>query len=480
MSDTTATLAYDLRDVFTQSAGPNIHRANRITGVGVITDPAAAASANGNHYFVRGWSLWLHPNDGLKSNFDLQANNLPAEGAQSMRNRVRDEFRIGNSFTAATWTTYNLGAAEQGLTIYDYAFATSYTGPFFIKAGTSIFMGKMTEVTHHTHYTAADANANTAADHLGIELRFPVYHYDAAAGDVVQLPRQDSPLTAHGQGVNATLQIVIPGKDWWAAYVTAEPFGAIADDSKRLGAVFQSIKRISQHVCAPVLNPNLRIGSTAPLNHDSRHLPPEMRDFRLQLQDIDWSRLRTDKVSINELTLYEFRDGVQKVGAEQNVLYLPQFREFKNTVQGGAFDITVFSELGAPSYYCFFCRSATTDILQQPKIQELSIRCETTKKKSNTITDSTAGQLYHLTQRNVHPGAGYDRNAFKRRQTILLSAEDVGLMGLKTHQYQSPKRVEYTFTGVTDRPGTLYAVFVYNNRGLHIDGRRLHIVMLHE
>ncbi len=43
----------------------------------------------------------------------------------------------------------------------------------------------------------------------------------------------------------------------------------IRADSERLGAVFQS-----QHVCAPVLNPNLRIGSTAPLNHDTRHLPP--------------------------------------------------------------------------------------------------------------------------------------------------------------------------------------------------------------
>ena len=53
-------------------------------------------------------------------------------------------------------------------------------------------------------------------------------------------------------------------------------------------------------------------------------------------------------------------------------------------------------------------------------------------------------------------------------------------MGLKSHEYQKAKRVEYTFSGTTDRPGQLYVVLVYNNRGLHIDGRRLQVVTLHE
>ena len=205
-----------------------------------------------------------------------------------------------------------------------------------------------------------------------------------------------------------------------------------------------------------------------------------MRDFRQQLQDIDWGRLRSDRVSINDLTLYEFKDGVQKVGAEQNIMYLPQFREFKRSVQGGEFKITIFSELGCPSFFTFFCRSTTTDILQQPLIKTLSIACETTKKKSNTISNASIGQLYHLTQRNVHPAAEYDRTAFNRRQTILLSAEDVGLLGLRAHEYQKAKRVEYTFSGSCDRSGNFYIVMVYNNRGLHIDGRRLQVVTLHE
>jgi hypothetical protein len=230
------------------------------------------------------------------------------------------------------------------------------------------------------------------------------------------------------------LIMYIPGYQFYETHVNADPFAAIMADSNRLGPVFQSIKRISQHICAPVLNPNLRIESKAPLNHDTRHLPPELRDFRLQLQEIDWSRLRSNRVSINELTLYEFKGGVQVPGAQQNILYLPEFRETKRSVSQGTFDITVFSELGCPSYFAFFCRNETTDILQQPLIKTLSIINETTKKKSNTVTDMTIGQMYHLTQRNVHPAAEYGRDAFNRRQTILLSAEDVGLLGLTSRR----------------------------------------------
>ena len=246
------------------------------------------------------------------------------------------------------------------------------------------------------------------------------------------------------------------------------------------GAVFQSIKRISQHVCGPILNPNLRIGAAAPLNYDSRHLPPELRDFRLKMHSIDWSRLQAKSTTLNEINLYQFRDGIQKVGAQQNILYLPQFREVVRPVTDNTFDFEVFSELGSPSYFCIFCRSGATDILQQPIIRTLSIFNGTTKKKSNVVTDATVTQLYHLTQRNVHEAAQYDRAAFRRRQTILLSAEDIGMLGLKADEYQKAKRVRYVFSGTTDDPGNLYVVLIYNNRGLHIDGRRLQVVTLHD
>ena len=96
------------------------------------------------------------------------------------------------------------------------------------------------------------------------------------------------------------------------------------------------------------------------------------------------------------------------------------------------------------------------------------------------VQDLSVSQLFHLTQRNVHPGAQYDKDTFRRRQTVLLSAEDVGLLGLTADEYQKAKRVRYVFSGITDKPGQLYIVMVYNNRGLHIDGRRLQVVTLHE
>ena len=80
----------------------------------------------------------------------------------------------------------------------------------------------------------------------------------------------------------------------------------------------------------------------------------------------------------------------------------------------------------------------------------------------------------------MHAFAEYDRIAFNRRQTILLASEDVGLMGLRQSEYQKQKRVVYTLSGTINQPGRIYVLFIYNNRGLHIDGRRLNIVTLHE
>ena len=46
-----------------------------------------------------------------------------------------------------------------------------------------------------------------------------------------------------------------------------------------------------------------------------------------------------------------------------------------------------------------------------------------------------------MTQRNVHPRSEYDSAAFNRRQTLLLTTEDVGIMGLEAKHYQRQKRV---------------------------------------
>ena len=260
---------------------------------------------------------------------------------------------------------------------------------------------------------------------------------------------------------------------------------ALREAGQSLGAVFQSKKRISQHVCAPLVNPNMRIGATAPLNHDSRHLPPEMRDFQMHFDTVDWGRLGLPSQSdsnptLNALTLYNFDGGVQQQTENPSLLYLPRFVEHKQSVEGLSFEFECYSDRGSPGFYAVFCRKSSTDLLQQPRILSLTIFNDTTKRKSNVITDCSMSELYHLTQRNVHPEAHYDRKAYDRRQTILLSAEDVGMMGFQPHEYQKQKRARYIFSGTLNEPGDVYVIFVFNNRGLHIDGRNIGIVNLHQ
>ena len=475
-------LRYDLSEAM-------VERGVRVTG-GTLQAPTGVQA--GDYFWIRGWSHWLHPDEGIKSNFDAGAGNLPVEARQGMLNSFKEVFRTGNKFPLPTtqWYSVDDGFGNATLRIYDYVFALGAEdfGGLYFETDAATATGRKlcflcpfrptSTIRHEDNGIGAFVAARAIA---GSVVSTPCYKWNAAAAGAAA---ENTVIRATHAEVHAeigqTLNMYILGPDWYRAHIGNDPYEAIRNDSTRLGAVFRSVKRISQHICAPVINPNLRIGASAPLNHDTRHLPPELRDFRLQLHSIDWGRLQAPKVTLNELTLYEFKGGVQKVGADQNIMYLPQFREFKRPVTDNKFEVTIFSELGSPSYFCFFCRSATTDILQQPRIKTLTIACETTQKKSNSINELSIGQLFHLTQRNVHAGAEYSRAAYKRRQTVLLSAEDVGLMGLKSFEYQKAKRVEYTFRGTTNRPGQLYVVFVYNNRGLHIDGRRLQVVTLHE
>ena len=240
------------------------------------------------------------------------------------------------------------------------------------------------------------------------------------------------------------------------------------------GAIFNSKKRISQHICAPILNPNARMGAIAPLNFDTRHLPPELRDFSLRLGDLDMSRLKANEVTLSKITLYQFNGGMQQQAAVPSVLHLPHFVEYKQLVSGLDFSIECQSSMGSPAYYVIFCRDdARRDRLQTPKITQVTIRCLTTKKKSNSVTDTKITELYHMTQRNCHTRATYARSAFNKRQTILLSAEDVGMMGIK--RYQRQKRAVYEVSGKVDMPGTVYVVLVYSNRALIVQGRNLDV-----
>ena len=72
----------------------------------------------------------------------------------------------------------------------------------------------------------------------------------------------------------------------------------LRDDSSVRGKVYRSDVKISQHLCSPVLNPDMRLQCLAPLNHASRHLPPEMRDFQLILRDVDFSFLKAETTPV--------------------------------------------------------------------------------------------------------------------------------------------------------------------------------------
>ena len=88
-------------------------------------------------------------------------------------------------------------------------------------------------------------------------------------------------------------------------------------------------------------------------------------------------------------------------------------------------------------------------------------------------------ELYYLTKRNVHPMSGYDHAAFNKRQTILLAAEDIGILGLNVDSdYQKQKRATYRFAGTTDRVGRIHILMIYNNRTLAVHGRQLSVVRL--
>jgi hypothetical protein len=442
----------------------------------------------GHKFFAAGYSFYLADVEGQNSNIadSYFLDPTLGAGAAGLRTIYGATFAIGNKFNVPRANvTYAAGVLK--LTNHLFATAKKVAGLVFV--GPTIAGRKTMFIVKNPNTSATIRYANNGAHNSTnetVEISLGIPHTVVAnhlAGETALLqatfdaienianPDVDSPYEMYILNADTTEQTQIFG---------AGPFLEEEAMVQSRGAVFQSIKRISQHVCGPVLNPNARIGAVSPLNYDSRHLPPELRDFRLQFYDIDWSRLQATKTTLNEIVLYQFKDGMQKVGAQPNVLYLPQFRETKVDVAGGAFEVEIFSELGAPSYFCLFCRYASTDILQQPQIRTLSIFNSTTKKKSNVVTDLDISQLYHLTQRNVHPDAQYDKHAFKRRQTVLLSTEDIGLLGLNHNQYQKAKRVRYIFSGTTDDPCQLNVVMVYNNRGLHIDGRRLQVVTLHE
>ena len=272
--------------------------------------------------------------------------------------------------------------------------------------------------------------------------------------------------------------LYVPSLAYQDTYYNAEPFAQMVADSMVRGVVHRSRLRVSQHLCAPLINPNRRIGCSAPLNYDSMHLPPELRDFRIELRDRDFSFLpgSTETATLESLVLYEFNGGVQDSGVQDSMIYMPHFRSFSTTTNTQAFELEVFSPYGNPSYIALFARSKVrpNEFAKQPLIKTLSIHSSTTMKKSNTILEAREHELFHLTQRNVHPRAEYNRTTNQNRQVVLLCAEDIGDMGIA--EYQVQKRARFLFSGLVDVPAKITALFIYNNRGISIKNREIGVV----
>ena len=273
-----------------------------------------------------------------------------------------------------------------------------------------------------------------------------------------------------------TLAIFVPGKSHVRQFHSRN-YTSIRDASGERGKVYRADMKISQHLCSPVLNPDMRLSCIAPLNHASRHLPPEMRDFQLLLKDVDFSFLEATSVPVlGDLVLSEFNGGIQTVAAQESLLYLPNFIEFTTSVRDDlTFEVDCMTGKGVPGYLCIFCRDSD-GFLEQPLIKRLSLQNRTTMKKSDSVINTDAHELYHMTQRNVHPRSEYDSAAFNRRQTLLLTTEDVGIMGLEAKHYQRQKRVQIRVSGLCTNAGTVTVIFIYNNRGLFIKGRQQSVV----
>jgi hypothetical protein len=331
----------------------------------------------------------------------------------------------------------------------------------------------------------ADGGGN---NHLQVITRVPAYRMDPlVAGDIqdgyvtkAQLLAVIAACGAAG-GLSKKTCLMFHFGEEIQKFFDNKVFTDLQQESNQIGPVWRSQKRISQHLCAPVLNPNSRIGCVAPLNFETMHLPPELRDFKLELRGVDFSFLPGTSM-LENLMLYEFNGGNQVVAADQSLLHLPQFDEKQVVVDNlqGTFDFEMFSPYGIPSFFAVFARDLdmSKDHERQPLIKQLSIMCNTTMKKSNTILDANVHQLYHITQRNVNQRARYNRHVFNRRQCVLLSAEDVGLMGLDIDAYQKEKRSLFRFHGTVNQFCRLTVVLIYNNRGLHVYGKQLRVVRL--
>ena len=247
---------------------------------------------------------------------------------------------------------------------------------------------------------------------------------------------------------------------------------------------------VTQPLTAPIISPDFRNGCIEPLDQMTAFLPPELRDFGLQLGGMDWRHVsdRNFQVNVKRLIFSEFNGGNQQVAALPSLLSVPEFREHKvyltgpgRIVQSAPFDTEIFSPMGPPCFWCIFARAdESPNYGRQPVVDNLAITCMTTGKKSDTVQGAGQAELFFMTRRNCHKNANYTDDAFKQRQVILLRSEDVGTMGISPRLFQREKRVRYRIQGTVHwaEDSTVHVILAYTNRGLQISGKEISVQYL--
>ena len=133
----------------------------------------------------------------------------------------------------------------------------------------------------------------------------------------------------------------------------------VLDASNQVGPFFVSNKRISQHLCAPLLTLTRGLVARRRLITRQGIFLLSFVIFRLELRNIDFSFL-PGPTQLENLIMYEFNGGNQDVAADESLLHLPQFKSQSTQVNDeGEFDLEMFSPLGMPSFIAIFAGLTT-------------------------------------------------------------------------------------------------------------------------
>ena len=284
------------------------------------------------------------------------------------------------------------------------------------------------------------------------------------------------------------MAVVAPRSQGLFNMVRHTPLALTESTSLSTGHIYAPHFVVTQPLNAPLLNADFRNGCIEPLDQMTAFLPPELRDFQLMLGDIDWRHTSDNryKVEVKRLLRVQRREpaGRQHTLVAQRPGVSPIHGKRARAGQSRTHLRLRYGDIhanGPPCFWCFFARrDDSPNAGLQPIIDNLTMTCVTTGKKSDTIFEAGKAELFFMTRRNCHKRAFYTDTDFRFRQVILLRSEDVGTMGINPRLYQREKRTRYRIQGTThwSSDTTVNIILVYTNRGLQITGKEISVQYL--